>query len=79
MDFGQQLLQLAALQLKTYLAPGTLVPPSWQLITSDVRGISFLGRHWFSRHWAMTWEVGHLEQGDYYSRQWLQLGLRHAF
>ncbi|MBE7927706.1 MULTISPECIES: YaiO family outer membrane beta-barrel protein [Pseudomonadaceae] len=50
-----------------------------QLITSDVRAISLQGRHWFSRRWAMTWEVGHHEQGDYYTRQWLQLGLRHAF
>ncbi|WP_312253762.1 YaiO family outer membrane beta-barrel protein [Stutzerimonas nitrititolerans] len=50
-----------------------------RLITSDVRALSLQGRHWFSRRWAMTWEIGHHKQGDYYTRQWLQLGLRHAF
>jgi YaiO family outer membrane protein len=50
-----------------------------QLITSDVRAISLQGRHWLDSRWALTWEVGHHEQGDYYTRRWLQLGLRHAF
>lgn len=50
-----------------------------QLITSHVRALSLQGRHWFSRRWALSWEVGHHEQGDYYTRQWLQFGLRHAF
>ncbi|MHB0852955.1 YaiO family outer membrane beta-barrel protein [Stutzerimonas nitrititolerans] len=50
-----------------------------RLITSDVRALSLQGRHWFSHRWAMTWEIGHHKQGDYYTRQWLQLGLRHAF
>jgi len=50
-----------------------------QLITSDVRAISLQGRHWLDRNWALTWELGHHRQGDYYTRRWLQLGLRHAF
>lgn len=50
-----------------------------QLITSDVRAISLQGRHWLDRSWALTWEVGHHRQGDYYTRRWLQLGVRHAF
>ena len=50
-----------------------------RLITSDVRAISLQGRHWLDSRWAVTWEVGHHEQGDYYTRRWLQLGLRHAF
>ncbi|MBA1279065.1 MULTISPECIES: YaiO family outer membrane beta-barrel protein [Pseudomonadaceae] len=50
-----------------------------QLITSDVRAISLQGRHWLDRHWALSWELGHHRQGDYYTRRWLQLGLRHAF
>lgn len=50
-----------------------------QLITSDVRAISLQGRHWLDSRWALTWEVGHHRQGDYYTRRWLQLGLRHAF
>ncbi|BAP77628.1 hypothetical protein MT1_0452 [Pseudomonas sp. MT-1] len=50
-----------------------------QLITSDVRALSLQGRHWLDSRWALTWEVGHHRQGDYYTRRWLQLGLRHAF
>ncbi|MCQ4313878.1 YaiO family outer membrane beta-barrel protein [Pseudomonas stutzeri] len=50
-----------------------------QLITSDVRALSLQGRHWLDSRWALTWEVGHHRQGDFYQRRWLQLGLRHAF
>lgn len=50
-----------------------------RLITSDVRAISLQGRHWLDSRWAVTWEIGHHEQGDFYTRRWLQLGLRHAF
>lgn len=50
-----------------------------RLITSDVRAVSLQGRHWLDSRWALAWELGHHEQGDYYTRRWLQLGLRHAF
>jgi len=50
-----------------------------QLITSDVRALSLQGRHWLDSRWALTWELGHHRQGDYYTRRWLQLGVRHAF
>lgn len=50
-----------------------------RLITSDVRALSLQGRHWLNSRWALTWEAGHHRQGDYYTRRWLQLGLRHAF
>ncbi|WP_313087271.1 YaiO family outer membrane beta-barrel protein [Pseudomonas sp.] len=50
-----------------------------RLITSDVRAISLQGRHWLDSRWALSWEVGHHRQGDYYTRRWLQIGLRHAF
>ncbi len=50
-----------------------------QLFTSSVRAIGLQGRHWFESDWAISWEIGHHEQGDYYTRRWLQIGLRHAF
>ncbi|MCQ4297767.1 YaiO family outer membrane beta-barrel protein [Pseudomonas stutzeri] len=50
-----------------------------QLITSDVRAVSLQGRHWLDSRWALSWEIGHHQQGSYYDRQWLQIGLRHAF
>lgn len=50
-----------------------------RLITSDVRALSLQGRHWLDNRWALTWEIGHHRQGDYYTRRWLQLGVRHAF
>lgn len=50
-----------------------------QVLTSDVRSVSLLGRHWLTDQWALSWETGHLEQGSLYRRQWFQLGLRRAF
>ncbi|XQR91289.1 YaiO family outer membrane beta-barrel protein [Stutzerimonas urumqiensis] len=50
-----------------------------RLLTSDVRAISLQGRHWFDTRWALTWEFGRHDQGDLYTRDWVQLGLRHAF
>ncbi|SDS28189.1 outer membrane protein, YaiO family [Halopseudomonas xinjiangensis] len=50
-----------------------------QLFTSSVRAMGLQGRHWFEPDWALSWELGHHEQGDYYTRRWLQIGLRHAF
>lgn len=50
-----------------------------QVITSDVQAIGLQGRHWLSSDWAVSWELGYHEQGDCYSRRWLQLGLRHVF
>ncbi|WP_304638700.1 YaiO family outer membrane beta-barrel protein [Pseudomonas sp.] len=50
-----------------------------QLITSSVRAVSLQGRHWLSSQWALGWEVGHHRQGSFYERNWLQLGVRHAF
>lgn len=50
-----------------------------QLITSSVRAASLQGRHWLSPQWALGWEVGHHRQGSFYQRNWLQLGIRHAF
>lgn len=50
-----------------------------QLITSSVQALSLQGRHWLNPRWAVSWEAGYHQQGDYYDRRWLQLGLRHAF
>lgn len=50
-----------------------------QLITSDVRAVSLQGRHWVDSRWALSWGIGYHQQGSYYDRQWLQIGLRHAF
>ncbi|MEC9482517.1 MAG: YaiO family outer membrane beta-barrel protein, partial [Halomonas sp.] len=50
-----------------------------RVIASDVASVALRGRHWFTPRWAASWELGFLDQGDFYQRQWLQLGLRHAF
>ncbi|UAW99904.1 YaiO family outer membrane beta-barrel protein [Halopseudomonas nanhaiensis] len=50
-----------------------------QLFTSSVRAVGVQGRHWLSRGWAASWEIGVHEQGDIYTRRWLQVGLRHVF
>lgn len=55
------------------------VGPPTGLITSDVRSISIVGRHWFTPDWAIAWEIGAHEQGDLYRRTGGRLGLRHRF
>jgi YaiO family outer membrane protein len=55
------------------------VGPPTGVIVSDVRAFSLLGRHWLTRDWAFTWELGTHEQGDLYRRTGGRLGLRHSF
>lgn len=49
------------------------------IISSEVRAVALLGRHWLNAAWAVTWEVGTHEQGDLYRRTGARLGLRHRF
>ena len=55
------------------------VGPPRGLITSDVRELMLAGQHWFSRQWAVTYELLTHEQGDLYRRRGGRLGLRYAF
>jgi len=49
------------------------------VVTSDVRAFGIYGRHWLSQAWALSWEIGSHEQGDFYRRTGARLGLRHHF
>jgi YaiO family outer membrane protein len=49
------------------------------IVTSDVRALNVYGRHWIAPQWAVTWELGTHEQGDFYRRTGGRLGLRRAF
>ena len=55
------------------------VGPPTGIITSDVRAITLVGRHWFTPDWAIAWEIGTHEQGDLYRRTGGRLGLRYRF
>jgi YaiO family outer membrane protein len=55
------------------------VGPPTGIVTSDVRSISLVGRHWFTPNWAIAWEIGTHEQGDLYRRTGGRVGLRHSF
>ncbi|HWJ94984.1 MAG TPA: YaiO family outer membrane beta-barrel protein, partial [Telluria sp.] len=46
---------------------------------TGVRSVALTGRHWFDRHWAATWAVGHTRQGNLYSRDGITLGAQYAF
>lgn len=48
-------------------------------ITSQVRGASLSGRHGIAPGWAVIWDAGRVQQGDYYTRGGVRLGLRHTF
>ncbi len=49
------------------------------VLTTDVRGWGLLGRHWFSRHWAVSFEALWHEQGSLYNRRGARAGLRYQF
>jgi YaiO family outer membrane protein len=49
------------------------------VVTSEVQAFGIYGRHWLSQAWALNWEVGTHEQGDFYRRTGARLGLRHHF
>ncbi|HEX6692600.1 MAG TPA: YaiO family outer membrane beta-barrel protein [Burkholderiales bacterium] len=53
-------------------------PPSG-IVTSDVRALSVVGRHWLTPEWAVAWELGTHEQGDFYRRTGGRLALRYRF
>jgi YaiO family outer membrane protein len=53
-------------------------PPSG-IVSSDVRALALVGRHWLTPDWAVAWEVGTHEQGDLYRRTGGRLGLRYHF
>jgi YaiO family outer membrane protein len=51
----------------------------FQGVVYDTQFFGLHGRHWFKQGWALTWELGHIKQGDAYSREGVGLGIRRAF
>lgn len=49
------------------------------LITSNVRGYTFSGTLGLSPAWALTLDVEHQQQGDFYTRETIRLGARVFF
>lgn len=49
------------------------------LITTDIESWTLLGRHWFDRHWALSYELGLHDQKNRYTREGLRLGVRYQF
>lgn len=46
---------------------------------AEVSSAALTGRHWFDRHWAMTYGAGYARQGSLYSRSGANLGVQYAF
>lgn len=55
------------------------VGPPVGIITTDVRDWTLYGRHWFAPKWALTYDLLTHEQGDFYRRRGLRLGIRYSF
>lgn len=54
------------------------VPPLG-VIRSTTDTLAVVGRHWLDRDWALAYEVGLHQQGDFYRRRGVQLALRRVF
>jgi YaiO family outer membrane protein len=46
---------------------------------TDTKVVSLNGLHWRSAAWGISWEAGWYEQGDFYDRIRVRLGLEHRF
>ncbi|WP_051293941.1 YaiO family outer membrane beta-barrel protein [Pseudoduganella violaceinigra] len=46
---------------------------------SSVRSAALLGRHWLDQRWAVTYALAHTRQGDFYSRNGVNLGLQATY
>lgn len=46
---------------------------------SDISSLVFLGRHWFSDLWGLSYQIWAHRQGDYYERHGLRSGFRFRF
>jgi YaiO family outer membrane protein len=54
------------------VAPGTV-------LVTDTKSIALRGLHRTSPAWAIRWDAGWYEQGDFYDRYRVRLGLEHRF
>lgn len=46
---------------------------------ADVKSVALTGRHWVSRDWAFTYVLNSTQQGDFYTRNGLRIGVQHIF
>lgn len=51
----------------------------FQGIVYETQYFGLHGRHWLNPKWAVTWDLGHIEQGNTYIREGVMLGIRRAF
>jgi YaiO family outer membrane protein len=49
------------------------------VIATDVLNWTVNGQHWLTPSWALTYDLVYHEQGDFYRRQGLRLGVRRSF
>jgi YaiO family outer membrane protein len=54
------------------------VAPGVVLVT-DTKSAALRGIHWLDAAWAIRWDAGWYEQGDFYDRYRVRLGLEHRF
>jgi YaiO family outer membrane protein len=52
---------------------------SAQIALADVRSVALTGRHWISSDWAFTYVLNSTQQGDFYTRNGLRIGVQHIF
>jgi YaiO family outer membrane protein len=53
--------------------------PAGGLAFGNTRSVTVLGRYWVRPRWALQYGAGHVAQSGLYDRDWLQLGLQHAW
>ena len=49
------------------------------IVVTPVQYFGLIGRHWFDRDWAASYELATSKQGSFYTRNTFRLGLRRQF
>lgn len=53
-------------------------PPAG-VVTTDVKSLTLIGRHWVAARWALSYELFAQDHSGLYRRDGMRLGIRHAF
>ncbi len=46
---------------------------------AQLRAVAITGRHWLDHRWAVSYGASHTHQGDFYSRNGINLGIQYTF
>lgn len=56
-----------------------IIDETLQVLTTDVDSYGVMGRHWLSSKWGLSYQAGKTDQGDFYTRTSIGIGIYYVF